>query len=123
MEQATLSEYQDALRYLLLYVMHHPKPNPTKSAIGECRVLWALPKLVDIVAKGHGDPSAVEHEAIRTQMCSQCEYQDADGYCPLRASGDCCLSREEGRVIAVIRRTLQRQGVAPDSRIIEEAKS
>ena len=113
MEHATLSEYQDALRDLLLYVMHHPKLYPTKSGAGECRVLWALPKLVDLVAKGHSDPLAVEHEAIRTQICSQCEYQDANGYCPLRTSGDCCLSREEGRVIAVIRRTLQRQDVAP----------
>ena len=113
MEHASLSEYQDALRDLLLCIMQRPKPQRTERYGAECRVLWALPQLVDIVAKG--DQSAAESGAIRTQICSRCEYQDASGYCPLRMSGECCLSREEGRVIAVIRRISQRQGAAPDT--------
>jgi len=69
--------------------------------------------LIEIVARTPNDPPAIAHEAIRTQICSRCEYQDADGYCPLRMSGECCLSREEGRVIAAIRRLSQRLHAAP----------
>ncbi|MDP3723112.1 MAG: hypothetical protein Q8R91_06415 [Candidatus Omnitrophota bacterium] len=104
MEHPSLSEYQDALRELLLSMMQHPGACRLHPRGAGCRVLWALPQLVDIAATGQGDPSAAEKEAIRTQICSRCEYQDANGHCPLRMSGQCCLSREEGRVIAVIRR-------------------
>ena len=114
MESASLSEYQDALRDVLLYVMHHPRLYQTKPSAGTCRVLWALPQLVDLAAKAQHDPSVDEGEAIRAHICSRCAYQDANGYCPLRTSGECCLSREEGRVIAVIRRISQRQDAAPD---------
>lgn len=103
MEQATLvEEYQEALRDLLLAVMHQPAQHAATPQGVTCRVAWSLPRLVDIIASIPSDPAA-QHEAIRTQICSRCEYQDADGYCPLRVSGECCLSREEGRVIAVIR--------------------
>lgn len=114
MERTTLAEYQDALRDLLWCVMHHSRPRGAKSQGIECRVAWGLPQLVDIAASLPSEPVA-QHEAIQTQICSRCEYQDANGYCPLRMSGECCLSREEGRVIAVIRRLSQRQHVALDT--------
>lgn len=115
MEHASLSEYQDALRDLLLYVMHQlglRRANQHKAA---CRVLWFLPQLIDIVgSNAQSDPPMTEHEAIRTRICTKCEYQDATGYCPLRMTGDCCLSREEGRVFDVIKRiVMQRQDLAP----------
>lgn len=104
MEPASLLEYQEALRDLLLSVMHQPRLHRAKPHGGDCRVAWSLPQLVDIVTKIPSGPPAAQREAIRTQICSRCEYQDANGYCPLRMSGECCLSHEEGRVIAVIRR-------------------
>jgi hypothetical protein len=107
MENASLSEYQDALRGLLLCVMHQPALHRVNPRGAECRVLWALPQLVDIVAKEQSDLSADENGAIRTHICSRCEYQDANGYCPLRMSGECCVSREEGRVMTVIKRIIQ----------------
>jgi len=112
MENGSLSEHQEALRNLLLYIHQSGSRRASQREAG-CRVVRFLPQLITIAANGQGDPSAAEHEAIRAQICAQCEYQDANGYCPLRASGECCLSREEGRVIAVIRRILQRQDVAP----------
>lgn len=115
MENASLSEYQDALRELLLYVMHQPGLHRAQLHGIECRVVWSLPQLLDIIASIPSDPPAATREAIRTQICSKCEYQDASGYCPLRMSGQCCLSHEEGRVIAVIKRISQQQEVAQDT--------
>lgn len=115
MEHAPLSEYQDALRDLLLSIMHQPGPHQARQHGVGCRILWALPRLVETLAKEPGEPPADEHEVIRAQTCSRCEYQDAKGYCPLRMTGECCLSREEGRVIAVIRRISQHRHVALDA--------
>ncbi len=117
MENASLSEYQEALRDLLLRVMHQPGPHRGDQRGAGCHVLRFLPQLVDVVAKTQSDPSADEREAIRTHICSTCEYQDANGYCPLRMSGQCCLSREEGQVIAVIRRIIQHQDVVSDTAV------
>ena len=110
MEGALLEEYQEALRDLLLYIYSDAGQTRANQRGAGCRVLRFLPQLVDIVAEALNDPSMSEREAIRAQICSGCEYQDANGYCPLRTTGECCLSREEGRVLAVIRRVMQSQG-------------
>ena len=115
MEPTTLSEYQEALRDLLLYIMHQPCPRRAHQGAVECRVLRFLPQLVNLVANMPSGPPAAMREAMRTRICSQCEYQDANGYCPLRMSGECCLSREEAEVIAVISRVTQRRPAAPDT--------
>ena len=115
MEDALLLEYQEALRDLLLSLCTNAGRTRANQRGAGCRVLRFLPQLVNIVAETRSDPSVVEHEAIRLHICSQCEYQDANGYCPLRTTGACCLSREQGRVIAVIRRVLERQDAAPSA--------
>ena len=115
MEPATLSAYQEALRELLLYVMHRPCPRQAHQGAVACRVLRFLPQLVDLAADMPSGPPAALREAIRTRICSHCEYQNANGYCPLRMSGECCVSREEAEVLAVINRVTQRRHTAPDT--------
>ena len=115
MEQPSVSKYQEALRDLLLCMMHQSGLQRTKRHSRDCRVVWSLPQLIDIVTGIPSDPPAAQHEAIRTRICSQCECQDTHGYCPLRVSGECCVSREEGRVIAVIRGIRHQQDIAQDT--------
>ena len=121
MEPTAFSEYQEALRDLLLHVMHQPYPRRAHQGAGACRVLRFLPQLVDLAANMPSGPSAAMRDAIRTHICSQCEYQDANGYCPLRMSGECCVSREEAEVIAVINRVTQRRHTAPDTPPLERS--
>lgn len=103
MEDVTLEEYQQALRNLLLWVMRQPGLHGATPREGSCRVVWSLPTLIEIVSEIPNDPGAVD-QAIRRRVCSRCEYQDATGYCPLRLSGDCCLSHEQERVLEMIKR-------------------
>lgn len=114
MEQPSLSEYQEALRDLLSCMMRRSGLHRAERHSRDCRVVWSLPQPIDIVTSIPSDPPAARREAIRARVCSQCAYQDTHGYCPLRVSGACCLSREEGRLIATISRLGRQQALAPE---------
>lgn len=81
----------------------------------DCRILQDLPELVDIVGEVRSNWLAAYDQAIRRQLCSGCESQDASGHCPLRVMGQCCLSSELRPVVNIIKRLLDARAAAEDA--------
>lgn len=66
----------------------------------ECFVSRFLPELTEIVeTHPFQSADAVETMFRKTVCATQCPYPDRTGYCPLRDSGQCCLSANFPHVV------------------------
>lgn len=67
-----------------------------------CAVESHLPGLVEALVRVRSNRMDEYVEALRAQVCSRCDNQDARGRCKLREAGDCALDAYLSLVVDAI---------------------
>lgn len=85
-------QFMDAIRSRVCAVCLDSRDDKTCSLSGRvCAIEGHLPSLVAALSSVES-PALEDYEAaIRAQVCSRCEEQDARGHCDLRDHGACAL--------------------------------
>lgn len=85
-------EYRDAIRARVCAVCLDSRDDGSCSLSGRvCAIEGHLPRLVAVLSGLHSVKLGDYEAAIRAQVCTGCEGQDAHGECERRDHGTCAL--------------------------------
>ena len=71
----------------------------------ECGLRMHFPAIVRAIRSQSGDDLQPYIEALRTEVCAQCKFQDANSECERRSALDCGLDRYFALVVETIEKT------------------
>ena len=91
MTQIPIEKCQDAMRNAICRVCVYfaeAKQSPGRCIhenSGQCSLFAHLSDVIDVVSSVHGDSIEAYAEALRREVCANCDHQNAGGICDLSA--------------------------------------
>jgi hypothetical protein len=104
------AEYMQAIRQRVCAVCLDSRDDNTCSLTGRiCAVEAHLPRLVAALSSVQSTRMDEYAAAIRAQVCSSCEHEDASGRCELRDAAECALQSYLSLVLDAVEEVNERR--------------